>query len=159
MASGYSANNRLTALGWGELKRRERSMLLSLKGKCKLLILTAHMRMEFIGKRPSGRYEPKGKETIAELASLSLILERKDNNPIPSAIVEKSRLITSDMKPMLPPRIPVCTWDSIIAYLLRPPNWDELTDEEKSSERLNIQQLLTLLKDAGMSDEIVENTA
>jgi len=159
IGGALTAGDRLSGLGWGELKRRERGILMRLRQKCKILIITAHMRLEFAGKRPTGRYQPKGKETISELASLSIILERDQNNQIPSAIVEKSRLLSSDMVPMLPPRIPQCTWEHLVSYLLKPSNWDELSDEEKAEKRMNIQELLSMMKEAGVNEDEPDTTA
>jgi len=147
------SNGRLSPLGWGALKKRERELILRLKRKCTLAILTTHMRMEFVGRRPTGRYQPKGKEVLDELSSLGLILERNPNNRLPSATLEKMRLITPQGEPLLPPRIPECTWENIAAYVMRPPNWDSLSDTEKAEARHSIMELLQLMSEAGVDEE------
>lgn len=115
---------------------------------CKCFYFTTHLRDEFRGGKPSGKREPRGKETLAELASLYLWLERapddKGNVPDkPSAIVIKQRLADTRMNAageleivnLMPPRIPVATVQSIRAYIANPPNYAKLSAEEKVIEK------------------------
>jgi hypothetical protein len=100
------------------------------------------------GDRPTGKRKPKGKETLMELASLYLLMERKADKDgkmpsKPAALQLKSRLVhtgfdpvTMEVKivPALPPRLPVCTPQTIRDYMNAPPDYSNLKEEEKVHE-------------------------
>jgi hypothetical protein len=88
-----------TGLLWGVVKEEWNKLLLLLSTKCKTFCFSAHMRDLYIGNTPSGKREPKGKETLAKLATLYLELARKPKNgvipSVPTGIKLKSRISDS----------------------------------------------------------------
>lgn len=139
---------RSPALFWGAMKREWKAFLDRIRTSFETVYLVVHMRDEFRGSAPTGKREPKGKETLMELASLFLEFERdkdKQGNvaAIPSAKVLKSRLtkfiIGSDgemtMVPVLPPRIPKATPAAIRNYIATPPDYDHLSAAERDKEK------------------------
>lgn len=133
---------------WGAVKQHWKTVLATIASRCKTFYFTAHLRDEFMGAIPTGKREPKGKDTLLELASLYLWFDRKaaiDGSvpEKPRAIVLKERLsdtifdaATGDVRivPLLPPRIPVATPQSIREYIANPPDYAKLKDEEKYVE-------------------------
>lgn len=132
---------------WGAVKDFWKQTLLKLSTRCQTFYFTSHLRSVWDGNQPvRGKKEPKGKETLMELASLYLWLERKaddDGNvpAVPSGIVLKERLadtvMTEDghleITQLMPPRLPEATVDAIREYIARPPG-DKLRDDEKVIE-------------------------
>lgn len=122
------------ALKWGAVKNFWKSILSELRSrtKCEIIVFTSHMRDEFKGGRPTEKRIPKGKETLAELASLYLELDRSPNTKgvkprEPSAIVKKNRLsltqvVNGELKitTILPARLPVATPAAIKWYIDNP---------------------------------------
>lgn len=133
---------------WGAVKDFQKQVLLKLSAKCQTFYFTSHLRSVWEGDRPvRGKKEPKGKETLMELAGLYLWLERqadKEGNvpAVPSAIVLKERLadtvINADGKlsiiQLMPPRLPKGTVGAIREYIARPPDYQKLRDDEKVVE-------------------------
>ncbi len=136
---------------WGAVKDYWKQVLLKLSTRCRCFYFTSHLRDEWKGDRPSGRRERKGKETLMELASLYVWLERKPdaegNVPaVPSAICEepwgKNRISDTwiddkggfHIDPLLPPRISKCTVDEIRCYIANPPDHAKLKDGERVRE-------------------------
>jgi hypothetical protein len=148
---GFTANQFKSSGGlfWGAVKAALKADLDQLRVLYETAYLTVHMRREFKGNTPTGRFEPKGKETLEELASLFLLFERKpDANgavpAVPSATVIKSRLahtrIGSDgqveIVPILPPRLPQATPQAIRQYIQSPPNYNRLKKDERIVEEV-----------------------
>lgn len=141
---------KMAGLMWGDVKEYWKAILSDLSARCQTFAFTSHMGNVWAGDRPSGKRKPKGKETLMELASLYLHMERKadsaGNMPAkPSAIVLKSRLATmipdpetGDIRvvPTLPPRIPVATPHAIRQYMLHPPDYSKLKAEEQAPEKV-----------------------
>ncbi|MCP4540277.1 MAG: AAA family ATPase [Chloroflexi bacterium] len=151
-AMGYTANqiNKSGGLMWGAVKDRWKQILLELSAKCQTFYFTSHLRSVWAGDKPApgGKKEPKGKETLLELASLYLWLERKPGTDgkvpdKPAAIVLKQRLADTFMDdegslqviPLLPPRLPVATAESIRQYIANPPNYKSLKQGERVIEK------------------------
>lgn len=147
---GYSANQfaRAEALLWGAVKDFWKAILVEIATRCQTFAFSTHMRSEFKDGRPTHRRIPKGKETLMELASLYLFLERpkdkKGNVPaVPAAVVLKSRLASTriaengliEICPSLPPRLPVATPQAIRQYMLAPPDYDKLKTGERAEEK------------------------
>jgi hypothetical protein len=141
----------MSGIMWGDVKDYWKLILTGrVATKCQTFVFVAHMGAEFDAgsKKPTGDRKPKGKETLMELASLYLQMERvKDKSgarpKVPSAKVLKSRLshmrMTDDgpaIQPALPPRLPVATPKAIRAYMLNPPDYANLKPEEKDPERV-----------------------
>lgn len=141
-----------SGLMWGDMKQEWKQILSDLASRCETFCFIAHMGQVYAGNSPTGRRRPKGKETLEELASLYLQLERKPdakgNVPsLPSAIVRKQRLVhsrvhqdgTVTIQPALPPRLPIATPAAIRQYQVSPPDYaqlqpDELAPEVKATE-------------------------
>ncbi len=136
------------ALKWGVVKSLWKSILVDIAARCQMFIFTTHMRQEFRGGRPTGKVIPKGKETLAELASLYLQLEREkpelgQKPKPPSAIVLKERLSVLEMNEktgnldvlkILPERLPEATPAAIRYYIANPIGKRKLKPEELVQE-------------------------
>lgn len=134
---------KMAGLLWGDVKELWKAILMDLTSRCETFVFVSHMANVWSGDRPSGKRKPKGKETLMELASLYLELDRKPRPdgtiPIkPAAKVLKTRLVTptadGDIVPTLPPRLPECTPKRIREYMLKPPDQENLKPEEKAPE-------------------------
>ena len=135
------------ALVWGCVKDFWKAILSDLAARCETFAFTSHLRNDFAGGRPTGKKSPKGKDTLMELASLYLWMERakdkKGNVPdVPAAEVVKTRLATItvadgkvDTRPTLPPRLPIATPTAIRAYMADPPDYQHLKAGERAPER------------------------
>lgn len=121
---------KMSQIVWGRVRNRIRSMLLMLVLNCNLLILTAHE------KEYQGVKSPRCNPAILELASLSMRLTRTANQKIPDGIVDIARL------PVFPPRIPQFTIASLLQYVKKPADWDNLNEDEKVQDELLIAEKL-----------------
>lgn len=147
-----------SGLFWGCVKDALKEHLDNLRTLYQTVYLVTHMRERFSGGRPTGKREPKGKETLFELATLYLKFERevdaKGNVPaVPAATVLKSRLSHTKIKedgevliiPILPPRLPKATPASVRQYIKTPPDYDKLgKDERVREEKLTEDERLML---------------
>lgn len=160
-AHGYTANQFSQSVGllMAAMKAHWKKLLMSYSNVCRCFFFTTHLRDEFKGGRPSGKREPRGKETLAELASLYLWLERsaddKGNVPDkPSAIVLKQRLADTRMNAageleivnLMPPRIPVATVQEIRRYIANPPDYGKLAAAERVIEKPATEEDLIRLR-------------
>lgn len=137
-------------LFWGAVKREWKLTLDMLRTYFETIYLTVHLRDEFVGNKPSGKREPKGKETLKELASLFLWFDKEgEKPPVPGANVEKTRLSkfifdqnTEEWTPVaiLPPRLSVATPKKIREYIANPANYDKLKKGEKVLEHAMSEQ-------------------
>ncbi len=123
-----------SGLLWGVVKDQWNNWLLQIAQKCKTFVFTAHMRDHYIGNMPSGKREPKGKETLGKLASLYLELLRKPGKDgkvpaAPTARIIKGRLCDMILDAdgeiqnveLLPPIFENCTPKTIRAFIATPP--------------------------------------
>lgn len=139
---------KMSGIMWGDVKELWKSLLADLASRCECFVFTAHMGVVWAGDKPTNKLKPKGKDTLHELASLYLQLERnpdvKGNVPaVPSAVVLKSRQAHTSLGPdgvrivpALPPRLPVATPAAIRAYMLKPPDYSALRPEERAPEEV-----------------------
>jgi hypothetical protein len=149
-AHGYTKGQIDNSAGllFGAMKAFWKKILMSFSNVCQCLGVSVHLREEFKGGRPSGKQEPKGKDTFFELASLYLWLERlPDEKGVvsdkPSAIVLKQRLADTRMNAagelevvnLMPPRIPVATVQAIRQYIANPPDYNKLAVSERVVEK------------------------
>lgn len=149
-AYGYTKNqiDNSTPLLMAAMKAHYKKLLMGFARVFKCLYFTTHLRDEFKGGKPTTRREPRGKETLAELASLYLWLERLPDDsgktsPVPSAIVLKHRLSDTrvngsgelDVIELMPRRIPVATVQAIRSYIANPPNIEKPAAGEKVIEK------------------------
>jgi hypothetical protein len=128
---------------WGDVKSYWKMLLGIVATKVETFAFTAHMGAVWKGNSPiEGKRKAKGKETLFELASLYLQLERPLDEAgkqpdKPSARVLKSRLAISQFvdgeivhKPILPPYLKVATPKSIREYIRNPPDYAKLKKSE-----------------------------
>ncbi len=163
------------------MKGHWKKLLMQFSNVCQCFVFITHLRDEFRGNAPTGKREPRGKETLAELASLYLWLERlpddKGNVPeIPSAIVLKQRLADTSIDKagelvitaLMPPRIPVATVNSIRQYIANPPDYAKLTAGERivekqfteaDMERLRLQRAQAETESANARANLVDKSA
>ena len=106
---------------WGKVRARIRSMVLDLTAHCSLLVLCAHER-EF-----RKIFSPRCNPAVLELSSLSIRLVRPPNQKVPDGVIDIARL------PVFPPRIPEFTIASLLKYIKKPADWDNLNEDEKVS--------------------------
>lgn len=151
---------------WGKVKSEWKRVLLGeLSTKCQSFVFSTHLRQVFKNdKAIPGKFEAKGKSTLREIASLYITLSRQprkkgDQPPeIPWAEVDKNRLVVTcqegdavKVKRVLPPTIPIATPQAIREYILNPPDFDDLKDEEKM-----VEHDLTEEQRLAMQQEIAE---
>lgn len=142
---GHSKNQYDKAAGvmWGDVKSYWKMLLGIVATKVETFAFTAHMGAVWKGSAPvEGKRKAKGKETLFELASLYLQVERPldaegKQSDKPSARVLKSRLALSEFedgeivhKPILPPYLKVATPKAIREYIKNPPNYSKLKKTE-----------------------------
>lgn len=165
---GHTAGQyqKMEGLFWGDVKSYWKRILSSLASRCEVFAFTSHMRAVWSGSSPiPGKRAPKGKETLMELASLYLKLERiaepgKPKAPRkPVGILLKSRLASVDPKtkefyPILPPRLPEATPDAIRAYIATPPDYSKLKKAEQA-----VDQSMTPAEELAIRAQIAENNA
>lgn len=138
---------KMSGLMWADMRDYWKQICSDVSARCQSFVFTAHMANVWSGSAPiPGKRKVQGKESLMELASLYLIMERpKDkqgNIPaIPSANVIKHRLahmrMTADgpeFDPLLPPRLPIATPAAIRKYLASPPKYAALTADERIRE-------------------------
>lgn len=126
--------DKMSGIKWGHMKNLYNQLINDLTAKVEVVVFVVHMKQEFAGSSPTGKRIPKGKETLDEMASLYLIMDRSKDKMTglapeePRALVRKDRLnvmkkdpVTGRWRPtpILPPHLPVATPDSINAYMAR----------------------------------------
>ncbi len=123
---------------WGVVKDLWKRHIMLLATKFTTFVFTVHLRQKYEGNAPlTGVYEPKGKDTLSECASLYLWLERAPNSEIPSArILNKNRLCRRDpvsgkVRPILPPTLKDGTPNGLRTYLTTPADYANLKPHEK----------------------------
>jgi len=127
---------------WSKVKSEWKRVLADLSSRCETFVFTTHLKKIWKHGKPTKLSEPKGKSTLMELSSLFLYLERPSEQMVPSANVLKSRLAITSIKngevvvvPCLPPRIEVATPKQIREYIVTPPDYDNLKEDEVEKER------------------------
>jgi len=155
---GRSANQyqKMAGVYWADVKALWGSHILELTAKAKMVILTVHMRDQYSRetKKPTGKRERKGKDTLSEMATLEITLVRKPGQVKPSAIVNKTRLVygslndPASVRPMFDKWIPEFTWEKIRWYMehgadpdnpILPPGPSEEELQAKEDERLRLK--------------------
>lgn len=139
---------KMSGLMWGDVKEYWKSILADLASRCETFAFTSHMTNIWRDDKPTGKRKAKGKETLMELATLYLNMERKANGKgelpaKPAAVALKSRLSTikfdpgtgdTTIVPTLPPRLPIATPFAIRQYMAAPPDYSKLSPEECAPE-------------------------
>lgn len=104
-------------------------------------VLNVHLKNEWAGGAKTGKQVAEGLDVLEKLATLHLEFDRapkekgKEAPRVPAAIVKKERLVRfspdgNDL-PILPPRIPECTPDTIRRYIASPPDYGKLAAGER----------------------------
>lgn len=145
---GYSTAQfaKSEALTWGAAKNCWKQTLLTAGVEC--CVMVAHTRQVFAGGMPvKGKREAKGLDTIMELCTLYLHLDRAPDAQgrvpeAPNAVLTKNRLVVFVPegngvvpKPALPPRITGCTPEKIRWYINNPPNYAKLAKDQLVVEK------------------------
>lgn len=127
---------------WSKVRSEWKRVLADLSSRCQTFAFTTHLKLVWKYGKPTTQQTPKGKTTLMELASLFLFLERDSDVLVPSATVLKSRLAVTSVKdgeiqvvPALPPRLKVATPKQIREYIVNPPNYAQLTEEEREQDK------------------------
>jgi len=127
-------------LYWGSVKDFWKRILMELTAKVETFYYTVHLRQVFEGNAPvRGLKEPKGKHTLDEITSLFLWFKRGKNQMVPSAEVDKCRLMcrkNAAISTVLPPVLRKATPDMIRGYIADPADWNNLKPWEK---HINVQ--------------------
>ncbi len=145
---GFTASQfaKSSGLMWGAVKDYWKAILADVAARCETFVFTSHLRNVWKGGAPTGKREAKGKETLMELASLYLHMDRradsKGNVPdVPAANVLKNRLaqhafVDGELKwiDLLPPRLPRATPAAIREYIKTPPDYAKLKPAERVIE-------------------------
>lgn len=140
---GLSADQvqKSSGLFWGAMKSEWKKTLDMLRTYFETIYLTVHLRTKYNGNVPTSELEPKGKETLFELASLFLWFEKIEGTACPAANVLKSRLskftyVNGEFTPVaiLPPRLPRATPHAIREYIAKPVDYAKLSKKEKVQE-------------------------
>jgi hypothetical protein len=173
---GHTRNQYEKASGimWGDVKSYWKTLLGVLSKKVETFAFTTHMGLVFKGGAPvPGKMKAKGKDTLYELASLYLHLERKPDAkgnipaaPIGSIVppIGKSRLAHTsiangivEIVPILPPRIIDCTPQKIREYIAKPPDYKKLKKSELAQEdRLSDDDKLEMEREIAESNRQTE---
>lgn len=142
---------KMSGIMWGDVKDYWKLILTGrVATKCQTFAFTSHMGEVFNkgDNKPTGERKAKGKETLEEITTLYLQMERKKdklgNRPtVPSAIVLKSRLSQMKMtetgpqiKPILPPRLPVATPNAVRHYMDTPADYSGLAISERAPDKV-----------------------
>ena len=130
---------------WGYVRAEWKQLIIGHAAtRCQTFVFTTHLRTVWRDGSPTKEKEPKGKETLLESATLYLWLDREPDAegvvPVePRAKVHKTRLcsfqkVDGRIKkvPILPPRLPVATPDSVREYIINPPDYTALKEEERA---------------------------
>jgi hypothetical protein len=145
--SEWSANGKIkSGERYQEAYRYEGAALSELKTKCDLLILTFHLKQEYLNNvAVPGKFKPGHDRAIEKYADLRIWLTPNPDDPAPIGLVLKNiakRELTEKgirTSQVLPLRIETCNWDEILKY------WDEpLGDrlpEDERGERPNSFEL------------------
>lgn len=145
---------RFSGLMWGIMKSTWERLLASMAAStsCQCLAFAVHLKQEYgsDNKPIKGKKAPKGKDTLAKLASLFLRLERPivngEQQDIPNARVLKDRFSKMtvkngqiDMKRILPPYIKQCTPEKIREYMRLP--WGSQGNKAPDDGKVPVEEL------------------
>ena len=127
---------------WAHVNSELKRLLLDASARCQTLFFATHMRNVWKWGAPTGEKEPKGKAVLMQLANLYLELEKIGPGLPPAAHVLKGRMSITKLvdgetrvQAILPDRLPFATPNAIRQYILNPPDFSNLSDDEKVKER------------------------
>lgn len=149
----------MSALKWGDVKAYEKMVLADVSARCETFYFTTHITAEWEDKKPvKGKFKPKGKETLDQLASLYLWFSREtdpktgEKPKVPSAQVRKGRFEVPKLNPdgtlatneygdpityeVLPPKMPVATPGRLRWYFDNPIGRTGVKEAERVKEEV-----------------------
>jgi hypothetical protein len=149
---GHSAGQyqKMSGLFWGDVKNLWKQHILEMTSRCKMVIITVHMRDEFKNNNRTGKRQRKGKDTLSELATLELELVRKPGQMVPSARIHKERFFSGSLadiahaRPILDPWLPEASWAKIREYMLNPADPTNPQLEPEDPEAAKAEELYKL---------------
>lgn len=119
----------------------EAAVIDSLLAKVPLVILTTHLKDDYINDKKTGRQIPDGKKTLNQKSNFRVWLRHNPSGPAPIGLVLKRPVkISVDDKlgivpvNILPRKMNPCTWPEIIRYWNNPVGDRPLSDDEKLNE-------------------------
>ena len=151
---------------WNRVRSEWKLLLSDISARCQTFAFTTHLAQVWKNGKPTTQVKAKGKSTLRELSSLFLHMERAPEQLVPSANVEKTRLSITKVvdgeimiNPILPPRLPKATPKAIREYVLNPPEFGHLTDEEQYTEKeLSEEDRLAIEQDIAETKRIAAET-
>ncbi len=173
---GFKSAESFEAMGgifWKYVKDEWKLVLSYLSSICQTFVFTAHLRKVWVNGRPTSQFEPVGKDTLMELSSLYLWMDRSANAKgevpeKPAANLRKNRLMETTIdangdvvtRPYLPPRLPVATPKALREYILAPPSYEKLKPAEKVHEKqLSEEEQLLIRQNIAEAEAQKEQTA
>jgi hypothetical protein len=142
---GYKSSEKFESTGgifWKHVNAELERLLLDAAARFQTLYFTTHLRKVWKWGKPTDSQEPRGKEVLMKLASLYLQFESNGAGKPPSAKVLKGRTSSPELvdgvlqvNAFLPDRLPVATAAAIRQYILNPPDFANLKDEELVKEK------------------------
>jgi hypothetical protein len=151
--------SKMEGLFWGDVKSYWKRILTEALSRFETFAFTSHTKVVWRGSAPTNQKTAKGKETLWELASLYLWLDRSPKpgsktaptKPSGTIFNNKNRLVrfdpaTGELQPILPPRLPEATPTAIREYIRHPADYSNLKPEERAidSESLSADDRLQL---------------
>jgi len=115
---GSANSDKLAQIVWGKIRDRLRRTIIELSGHCNCLLLTAHER-EY-----QKVFSPRCNPALLEVAAISIRLQRKPNEQLPTANFVATRI------PFFPPSVHQFTIMKMLEYFGKPADWNHLEPED-----------------------------
>lgn len=162
--------DKMSGLLWAHMKSLWEQLINEMSAKAEVVVLVVHMKNEWAGSSPTGKRIPKGKETLDQMGSLYLILDRTPDKTTakipdkPRARVRKHRLAVRKFNPesgdyepvpILPPHLEIATPGQIRKYIAQGGvDYKKLTAAEKlgpeeklsDDDKLQLENSIALAK-------------
>jgi hypothetical protein len=161
---------KVNALFWAAVKGEWNALLIDAQARFDLTVLITHEKDEYKGSQNTGQKVPGGKDTLLKLCSACFMLARPSNPKTgdkidkPNARLYKGRAsvpyrdpATGEITPrrLLPPVIPQFTFGKLRWYMANPPNFADLSpDERVPEERMPEDERLRL--EAAKAHDVLE---
>jgi hypothetical protein len=144
---GYTRSQfvKMKGLYWGCVKNLWKQHLSEAAARFECFGFSSHTKLVWEGDEPTREKTAKGKQTLWELASLYLWLDRTPEpgskkapmKPSGTIFQGKNRLVhfdaaSGELRPILPPRLPEATPDAIRHYIEHPANYNALKAGERA---------------------------
>lgn len=156
--------SKMEGLYWGDVKALWKQHLSEAAARFETLAFSSHTKAIWRGSEPTKEKTAKGKQTLWELASLYLWLDRAPEpgskkapmKPAGTIFQGKNRLVRYDaasgeLVPILPPRLPEATPDAIRGYISEPANYRNLKADERAEAEKPLSDDDKLMVQAGIA--------